>query len=135
MTLRLVLAVCIGLGAYMQTPAQPAPPAGPMPAPQVSPDTMTQAVYFSLLHRVERIEKLADQLEAANKDPKHANRKWLQTQTGLTDQEYALVRPILLHAISATNADRAQATATFQQAQKDNGGGPLTLEQRHAIGR
>jgi hypothetical protein len=135
MTLRLVLAVCLGLAAYAQTPAPAASAAAATAAPQVSADTMTQAIYISLLHRVERIEKMADQLEAANKDPKHAARKWLQTKTGLTDQEFAKVRPIVLEAISSTKAKQAEANDAFTQAQQANPrGGPLTTTQKHAIG-
>jgi hypothetical protein len=129
MTLKLALVACLGLGAYAQTPAPAAPP-----APQVPPEAMTLAVYYALLQRVDSIDKLADKEEAANKDPKHANRKWIQVHTGLTDQEYAAVHPIMRDAISAINASRAQANDAFNQARKANGGGPLTAEQKKALG-
>ena len=60
------------------------------------------------------------------KGPPIKGRNWLHEQTGLTDQEHARVRPVLLDAISATNAIKAQAEAAFNQARKDNGVGPLT---------
>ena len=137
MTLRLVLVACLGLGAYAQTPPQ-TPPQAQTP-PQVSAEAMTLAIYTSLLRRMEVNERLSHRVEAKNGDPRHLTRKWLQLQTGLTDKEFALVRPILLDAISTTNAKRAEAKAAFDQARKDNGAAPtgpftLTAEQKKTIG-
>jgi hypothetical protein len=133
MTLRLALAACLALGAYAQA-TQPSwsstaitiavPDTANVPA-----EVMTKAVYSSLLGRFERNEAQADRLEAAGKDPLHRTRKWLQLQTGLTDQEFALVRPILLDAISSTNAKKAEVQAALDQAQKDNGGEPIIRQQ------
>jgi hypothetical protein len=84
---------------------------------------------------MEANERLSDRVEAANKDPRHLTRQWLQLQTGLTDQEFALVRPILLDAISSTNAKDSQARDAANKARQDNGGGTqLTAEQRKTIG-
>jgi hypothetical protein len=137
MTLKLALVACLVLGAYAQTPA-PAP-AAPQAAPQVSADAMTLGFYISLLRRQEAIETLADRAEASGKDPYHKNRKQVQEQIGLTDQEWAGVHPLLVHAISSTKANRAQAEVAFNQARKDNGASPtgpftLTAAQKQAIG-
>lgn len=144
MTLKLALAACLVLGAYAQTPqtsqtpAPSAPQASPAP-PQVSAEAMTQAIYTSLLRRMEVNEQLSDRVEAKNGDPRHLTRKWLQLQTGLTDEEFAKVRKILLDGIAVNNAKRAEAKDAFDKARKDNGAGPtgpftLTAEQKKTIG-
>jgi hypothetical protein len=137
MTLKLALVACLAFGAYAQPPAAQSatPPAAPAAAPQVSAEAMTLGIYGSLLKRMEANERLSDRVEAANKDPRHLTRQWLQLQTGLTDQEFALVRPILLDAISSTNAKDSQARDAANKARQDNGGGTqLTAEQRKTIG-
>jgi hypothetical protein len=107
--------------------AQPAPP-------QVSAETMTLAIYFALLQQVDVHETFAARAEAANKDPLHRGRKWLQEQTGLTDAEYSKVRPVALDAIVAIKAGKAQSDAAFDQARNQNQGQPLTDAQKQAIG-
>lgn len=136
MTLRMILPVCLGLAAYAQTPAaQPAaPPAAPAAAPQVSAQSMAIGIYSSLLSRMAANERLSDRAEAANKDPRHLTRKWLQLQTGLTDQEFTSVRAILLHGISATQSLKAQVDDIAAQSRASNGGvQKLTLEQKNNV--
>jgi hypothetical protein len=142
MTLKLALVACLAFGVYAQTPPQVTAPQTPPQAtapPQVSADTMTLGFYISLLRREEVVEIQADRTEASGKDPAHKDRKWLQEQTGLTDQEWARVHPVLVHAISTTKAKQAEAEAAFNQARKDNGAAPtgpftLTAAQKKAIG-
>lgn len=60
-------------------------------------------------------------------------------QTGLTDQEFILVRKILLDGIAANNAKMGEAKDALDKARKDNGAGPtgpftLTAEQKKNIG-
>jgi hypothetical protein len=126
MTLKLALVACLGLGAYAQTPA----PA----APQVSAQSITIGTYLALLSEMEGNEKLSDRVEAAGHDPKHVTRKWLQRNTGLTDQEFTKVRSILLDGISATKALKAQVDDIAAQSRLSNGGvQKLTLDQHNAV--
>lgn len=126
---RLALVVCLGLGSYAQTPPV---------TPPVSADTTTLAFYDSLFRRQARVEIQADRAEASGRDPLHRVRKWLQEQTGLTDQEWAKVHPVLVDAISASNAKLSETESAINRARIDNGvpQGPLTLTtaQKHAIG-
>jgi hypothetical protein len=136
MMLKLALVACLGLGAYAQTTAPAAPPAQP-PAqaqPQVPEEVMTMGIYTSLLSRMAANERLSDRVEAANKDPQHQTRKWLQIQTGLTDQEFTLVRSILLDGISSTKALKSQQDDIASKSKTDNGGVvKLTVEQKKSI--
>jgi hypothetical protein len=126
MTLKLALVACLGLGAYTQTPA----PA----APQVSAQSMAIAIYSALLSQMAGNERLSDRVEAANHDPKHITRKWLQLQTGLTDLEFTQVRAILLDGIAQTKALKAQVDDIAAQSRLSNGGvQKLTLDQHNAV--
>ena len=126
MTLKLALVACLGLGAYAQTPA----PA----APQVSAQSMAIAIYTALLSHMAGNERLSDRVEAAGHDPKHVTRKWLQLQTGLTDQEFTKVRAILLDGIAQTKALKAQVDDIAAQSRLSNGGvQKLTLDQHNAV--
>ena len=130
MTLKLALVACLGLGAYAQTPA----PAAATAAPQVSAQSMTIAIYTGLLSHMAGNEQLSDRVETAGHDPKHVTRKWLQLQTGLTDQEFTKVRAILLDGIAQTKALKAQVDDIAAQSRLSNGGvQKLTLDQHNAV--
>ena len=137
--LKLAIVACVWLGAYAQTTTQPSwsstsiTLAVPDPA-NVPAEVMTEVIYSSLLERFERNEAEADRVEAKGLDPLHKTRKWLQLQTGLTDQEFASVRPILLHAISETKASKARAEDAFKKVKDANKGEALTPEQKHMLG-
>lgn len=85
----------------------------PQVQPAIPPDAMTLAVYEALFRAaMPAYETFANRDEAAGEfDPLQRNRRWLQTLTGLTDAEFAKVRPIALDAIAKIKATTSQIDA------------------------